>query len=464
MNLDNILHKYKLNDLNIVLDVNSGAVHLFDDISYDIVEDVFSLSKDEIISKYSSKYDKKDLETSYDELKDLEKSGLLYTDDTYIENLNINYNTSVIKALCLNVAHDCNLRCKYCFASQGNFGGKSELMNFETGKRALDFLVERSGNRRNLEVDFFGGEPLMNFEVVKKLVEYGDKIGKENGKNFRWTITTNGILLTDEKIAYINKHMHNVVLSLDGRKEINDKNRPTVIGSGSYDIIVPKFKKLIQGRKDKTYYIRGTFTKENLDFSKDVLHFRDLGFNLSSIEPVVDADENPYAITEEDLPMIDKEYEKLATEMAKFDDDFKMFHFMVDLSQGPCIIKRVRGCGAGSEYLAITPSGDIYPCHQFVGNEEYKMANLYDEEITLPEDMKKYFVSSNVFTKNECKNCWARFYCSGGCHANALNFNNDIKKPYEIGCHMQRKRLECAIMLNIVEKIKESNEYNENYN
>lgn len=453
MKLDNILHKYRLNNLNIVLDINSGAVHLFDDISYDIIEDSYTMTQDEIITKYKDKYSKKELIESYEEIKSLQKNNMLFTDDSYIHSLDIDYESSVIKALCLNVAHDCNLRCKYCFASQGNFGGKTELMSFETGKRALDFLIERSGNRKNLEVDFFGGEPLMNFDVVKKLVSYGDEIAPKHNKHFRWTITTNGILLDDEKIEYINKHMDNVVLSLDGRKSINDNNRPTINGKGSYDIIVPKYQKLIKNR-DKTYYIRGTFTKENLDFTEDVLHFRDLGFNLSSIEPVVDIDENPYKITEDDLDKIEKEYEKLANTMATFDDDFKLFHFMVDLSQGPCIIKRVRGCGAGSEYLAITPSGDIFPCHQFVGKDEYKMANLYDDKINLPKDMSKKFKSSNVFTKEKCRNCWARYYCSGGCHANAINFNNNINEPYEMGCKMQRKHLECAIMLTCIKELK----------
>ena len=323
-------------------------------------------------------------------------------------------------------------------------------MSFEVGKKALEYLVDNSGSRKNLEVDFFGGEPLMNFEVVKQLVEYGNELAKENGKNFRFTITTNGVLLDDEIIDYVNEHMHNVVLSLDGRKSINDDMRPTLNDKGSYDIIVPKFQKLIEKRKDKYYYVRGTFTRDNMDFSKDVLHFKDLGFDLTSVEPVVGDESNPYALREEDLPKILDEYEKLAVEYSKMrvnNEPFRFFHFMVDLSQGPCVIKRMTGCGAGNEYLAITPEGDIYPCHQFVGQEEFKMGNVMADKVELPKEMQETFKEAHIYAKDECSKCWAKFYCSGGCHANAFNFNNDILKPYDLGCQMQRKRLECALMV-----------------
>ena len=324
-------------------------------------------------------------------------------------------------------------------------------MSFEVGKRALDFLVANSGSRRNLDIDFFGGEPLMNFEVVKQLVEYGRSIEKEHGKNMRFTITTNGLLLNDEIIDYINENMHNVVLSLDGRKSVNDNMRMTINDKGSYDVIVPKMQKLVEKRpKDKYYYVRGTFTRENLDFSKDILHFRDLGFELTSVEPVVDDESNPFALRKEDLPQIFDEYERFAAELADRQlagDKFKFFHFMVDLTQGPCVIKRITGCGAGNEYLSITPNGDIYPCHQFVGQEEYIMGNIMDEKIEFPEELQTMFRNAHVYNKEECKKCWNKFYCSGGCHANALNFNGDINKPYDLGCEMQRKRTECAIMI-----------------
>lgn len=324
-------------------------------------------------------------------------------------------------------------------------------MSFEVGKRALDFLVANSGSRRNLDIDFFGGEPLMNFEVVKQLVEYGRSIEKEHGKNMRFTITTNGLLLNDEIIDYVNENMHNVVLSLDGRKAVNDNMRMTINDKGSYDVIVPKMQKLIEKRpKDKYYYVRGTFTRENLDFSKDILHFRDLGFELTSVEPVVDDESNPFALRKEDLPQIFDEYERFAAELADRQlagDKFKFFHFMVDLTQGPCVIKRITGCGAGNEYLSITPNGDIYPCHQFVGQEEYIMGNIMDEKIEFPEELQTMFRNAHVYNKEECKKCWNKFYCSGGCHANALNFNGDINKPYDLGCEMQRKRTECAIMI-----------------
>lgn len=446
-----MIHKFSMNGYNIVLDVNGGAVHVLDDVAYDLLDFYKEKSKEEILEILKSKYQEEKINETYEEILNLEKEGLLYTEDTYQYHPSFVHREPVVKALCLNVAHDCNLKCKYCFAAQGDFGGEKELMSFEVGKAAIDYLIANSGSRKNLEIDFFGGEPLMNFEVVKQLVDYGRSVEKDYNKNIRFTITTNGVLLNDEIIDYINENMHNVVLSLDGRKEVNDNMRPTLNDKGSYDITLPRFKKLVEKRaKDKYYYIRGTFTRDNLDFSKDVMHFADLGFKLTSVEPVVGDESNPYALREEDLPKIFEEYEKFAVEYADRQlqgDGFKFFHFMIDLNQGPCVIKRITGCGAGNEYLSVTPNGDIYPCHQFVGNEEFKMANIFDEEIVLPENLKNMFREAHVYTKEECKQCWNKFYCSGGCHANAINFNNDISKPYELGCEMQRKRTECSIMI-----------------
>lgn len=446
-----MIHKFSMNGYNIVLDVNGGAVHVLDDTAYRVLDFYKDKTKEEIVDELKFEYSEQEVKEAHEEIKNLESDGLLYTEDTYQFHPSFVNRKPVVKALCLHVAHDCNLKCKYCFAAQGDFGGEKEMMSFEVGKAAIDYLIANSGNRKNLEIDFFGGEPLMNFEVVKQLVEYGRSIEKQNDKNIRYTITTNGILLNDEIIDYINENMHNVVLSLDGRKDINDNMRPTINDKGSYDIILPKFKKLVDKRsKDKYYYVRGTFTRDNLDFSKDVLHFSDLGFELTSVEPVVGDESNPYALREEDLPKIFVEYENLAIEYANRKlqgQEFKFFHFMIDLNQGPCVIKRITGCGAGNEYLSITPNGDIYPCHQFVGNEEYKMANILDEEILLPKELKEKFRNAHVYNKEECKNCWNKFYCSGGCHANATNFNNDINKPYELGCEMQRKRTECALMI-----------------
>ena len=438
-----------MNDLNIVVDVNGGAVHVVDEITFDVL-DYYELDDAEKIAKKLPKYTLDEIKETFDEIKSLVEDGLLYSPDNYLDIDAFKNREPVVKAMCLHIAHDCNLKCKYCFASQGDFGGAKSIMSFEVGKKALEYLVDNSGSRKNLEVDFFGGEPLMNFEVVKQLVEYGNELAKEKGKNFRFTITTNGVLLDDEIIDYVNEHMHNVVLSLDGRKSINDDMRPTLNDKGSYDIIVPKFQKLIEKRKDKYYYVRGTFTRDNMDFSKDVLHFKDLGFDLTSVEPVVGDESNPYALREEDLPKILDEYEKLAVEYSKMrvnNEPFRFFHFMVDLSQGPCVIKRMTGCGAGNEYLAITPEGDIYPCHQFVGQEEFKMGNVMSDKVELPKEMQETFKEAHIYAKDECSKCWAKFYCSGGCHANAFNFNNDILKPYDLGCQMQRKRLECALMV-----------------
>lgn len=443
-----LIHKFKQNGYNFLLDVNSGSVHLLDDIAYDVVD--FYEKKDLRGALELLEHDKEDIKAAFAEFEELEKEDVLFSEDIFPETQTFKARNPVVKAMCLHMAHDCNLKCKYCFAGQGEFNGPKELMSLEVGKKAIDYLVKNSKNRKNLEIDFFGGEPLMNFEVVKELVAYGNQEAKKHNKNFRFTITTNGVLLDDDKINYINEHMYNVVLSLDGRKEINDAMRPTENNKGSYDVIVPKFQKLVEGRKDKFYYIRGTFTRHNMDFGKDVLHFRDLGFELTSMEPVVDHEQNEYALKPEDIVKVNEEYERFAKdylEIRKKDPSFKFFHYMVDLSGGPCAIKRISGCGAGTEYLAITPSGDIYPCHQFVGKEEFKMGSLFDEELTFPQDLVEEFMGTDVTTKEDCKSCWAKFYCSGGCHANAYNFNGDLKKPYKDGCEMQKKRIECAIMV-----------------
>ncbi len=451
-----MIHKFSQNDVNILLDVNSGAIHVVDDVVYDLADQWKQAPKNALQLKFPQ-YSMEEIDEAIEELQMLEKEGMLYTEDDYQEVLPLmDKRNTVVKALCLHVAHDCNLKCQYCFAEEGEYHGKRELMSLEVGKKALDFLIKNSGSRRNLEVDFFGGEPLMNFEVIKELVAYGRELEKQYDKKFRFTITTNGILLDEQKQDFINKHMHNLVLSLDGRKEINDKMRPRVGGQGSYDVIVPKFQNVAQSRNQTDYYIRGTFTKYNLDFSKDVIHIADLGFKQISVEPVVAEKEMPYAITEQDLPQIFLEYEKLAKELyerKKAGNDFNFFHFNIDLTGGPCVMKRLAGCGSGTEYLAVTPSGELYPCHQFVGLPEFKMGTV--EEGVTNTVQRDIFSKCNVYAKEDCKNCWAKFYCSGGCAANAYEQNGDILKPYEIGCAMQKKRIECAIIIKAKELIEE---------
>ena len=441
-----MIHKFKFDDINIVLDVNSGAVHIVDDIVFNMLD--YYDNKEEVIEIFRGKYSEKNIADAIKEIDQLVDGDLLFSDDDYINNENFKNRNPVIKALCLHVAHDCNIRCEYCFASQGDFQGDRSLMSEEIGRKALDFLIENSGNRRNLEVDFFGGEPLLNFEVVRSLVEYGRKREKESNKHFRFTITTNGVALDEEIIDYINDNMDNVVLSIDGRKEINDKMRYTVNGNGTYDIILPKFKEMVRKRKDKSYYVRGTFTKHNIDFAKDVLHLADQGFKSTSVEPVVTEPGNDFEITAEDLPEVFNQYEELAREIIKREEEgngFNFFHFMIDLNQGPCVIKRLTGCGAGSEYVAITPEGDIYPCHQFVGNEEFKIGNV---EVGLKnKQLGVEFADAHVYNKEKCRDCWAKFYCSGGCHANAFNFNKDINEPYDLGCKMEKKRIECSLYI-----------------
>ncbi|MBP5772539.1 MAG: thioether cross-link-forming SCIFF peptide maturase [Eubacterium sp.] len=445
-----MIHQYKSNGFNIVMDVDSGAVHVVDDVTYDVISLYEQKSADEIVEALKDQYDADQIKESLDEVTELKDNGQLFTVDKYepiIDDFK-QYHKPVVKALCIHIAHDCNLACKYCFAEEGEYHGRRELMSFETGKKALDFLVENSGDRVNLEVDFFGGEPLMNWDVVKQLVEYGRSIEEENNKKFRFTLTTNGVLLNDEVQDFLNKEMGNVVISLDGRKEVNDNMRPFRNGKGSYDLIVPKFQKLAESRNQESYYIRGTFTRENLDFSEDVKHFADLGFKQISIEPVVGPEEDPYSIREQDLPQILEEYDKLAKEYIKRHKEgngFTFFHFMIDLSGGPCVYKRLSGCGSGTEYLAVTPWGDLYPCHQFVGDEEFLMGNV-DDGITRPEVAQK-FGECNVYSKEKCKDCFAKFYCSGGCAANAYKQNGSINTTYDIGCEMEKKRVECSIMI-----------------
>jgi uncharacterized protein len=444
---DNRIHKFFLNDRYIVLDVHSGAVHVVDKIVYDILDYYTSKTLEEIISLLRDEYSRESIAEAYMEIQELEKEGLIFSEEVDTSKIKYN-NDNIVKALCLHVSHDCNLRCKYCFASQGDFKGERSMMSLEVGKRALEFLIENSGNRRNLEVDFFGGEPLMNFDLVKELVYYGRELEKISNKHFRFTITTNGLLLDEDKMDFINEHMDNVVLSLDGRKSINDNMRKTVNGQGSYDIIISKFKELVDKRKDKDYYIRGTFTSYNLDFSKDALHLYNEGFKKISIEPVVTSPEMDYALKEEHIEKILNEYEKFSKdyiEIKKKDREFLFFHFMIDLNQGPCLAKRSIGCGAGSEYMAVTPKGELYPCHQFVGDEKFKLGDVFNgvSNINLREEFKR----ANVYNKEECSNCWAKYYCSGGCHANNYNTNKDILKPYKIGCEMEKKRIECAISI-----------------
>ena len=453
-----MIHLYKNNGYNIVMDVNSGSVHVVDDIVYDMVprlEPVYESVSEENFVEEALKataelsYTQEDKKEVSEAIYELAKAGQLYTKDVY-ENYIFDFKNrqTVVKALCLHIAHDCNLACKYCFAEEGEYHGRRALMSYEVGKKALDFLVANSGNRINLEVDFFGGEPLMNWQVVKDLVAYGRSLEEPHNKKFRFTLTTNGVLLNDEVLEFCNKEMANVVLSIDGRKEVHDKMRPYRGGQGSYDGIVPKFQKVAESRDQMNYYVRGTFTHHNLDFSKDVLHLADLGFEQISVEPVVAPPEEDYAIQEADIPVLLEEYDKLAKEIIRYRKEgkgFNFFHFMIDLEGGPCVAKRLSGCGSGTEYLAVTPWGDFYPCHQFVGNEEFLMGNVDDGIVRT--DIRDCFKTCNVYAKEKCKKCFAKFYCSGGCAANSYNFHGNINDAYDIGCELQRKRIECAIMI-----------------
>ncbi len=444
-----MVHQYKNNGYNILLDVNSGAVHVVDDIVYDMIPMYENMNLDEIKARLGDRYKADDIKEAYDEITELKNAGSLFTEDIYENYIDSFKNRQpVVKALCLHIAHDCNLACQYCFAEEGEYHGRRALMSFEVGKKALDFLVANSGSRRNLEVDFFGGEPLMNWEVVKQLVEYGRSIEEANNKKFRFTLTTNGVLLNDEILDFVNKEMGNIVLSTDGRKEVHDRMRPFRNGKGSYDLIMPKFKKVAESRNQTNYYVRGTFTHYNLDFSNDVLSLADQGFKQISVEPVVASPEDGYALRTEDLPQIFEEYDKLAVEMIKREKEgrgFNFFHFMIDLTGGPCVYKRLSGCGSGTEYLAVTPWGDLYPCHQFVGNEDFLLGNVDDGIVK--KNICEEFKQCNVYSKPKCKDCFAKLFCSGGCAANSYNFHGNINDSYEVGCEMERKRVECAIMI-----------------
>ena len=454
-----MIHQYKLNGYNIVLDTASASVHSVDDVAYDVISLYGKKSVDEIADELVAKYAKDNLtrEDVFDCLADVEelkREGKLFSEDKFKPSVDaLAKRNTVVKALCLHVAHTCNLNCEYCFASQGKYHGERALMPFEVGKRAIDFLIENSGDRHHLEVDFFGGEPLMNFDVVKQIVAYARSIEKQHGKLFRFTLTTNGMLIDDDVIDFANKEMDNVVLSLDGRKEINDYFRKTIGGVGSYDIIVPKFQKLVEARNGEKYYMRGTFTHNNPDFTKDIQTMLDLGFNELSMEPVVCPPTDKYALDENDKGIIFKEYEKLADmmiERRKEGRPFTFYHYMLDLEGGPCIYKRISGCGSGTEYMAVTPTGELYPCHQFVGNKDYLMGDIWKGVVRT--DIRDKFKLCNAYSRKECNDCWARLYCSGGCAANAFNATGDINGVYPYGCDLFKKRIECAIMLKVEEQ------------
>ena len=453
-----MIHQYKLNGYNVVLDVCSGSIHVVDEVAYDIIAMYEGADKDTVLSAIREKYKDRedisdsDIEECFAQVESLKSKGKLFTPDTF-ESMagKLKEKTSgVVKALCLHIAHTCNLNCSYCFASQGKYHGDRAVMSYEVGKRALDFLIENSGSRRNLEVDFFGGEPLMNFEVVKQLVAYARSVEKEKNKNFRFTLTTNGMLIDDDVIEFANKEMSNVVLSLDGRKEIHDRFRVDYAGNGSFDRIVPKFQKLVNAREGKNYYMRGTFTHANPDFLTDIKTMLDLGFTELSMEPVVCAAGDPSELTEEDKPIVMEQYEKLAELMIKRDDEgkpFTFYHYMIDLKGGPCIYKRISGCGSGTEYMAVTPWGDLYPCHQFVGEERFKLGDIWQGVTN--KDTQKEFADCNVYARPDCHSCWAKLYCSGGCAANAYHSTGSVRGIYKYGCDLFKKRMECAIMVAI---------------
>ena len=459
-----MIHQYKLGGYNIVLDVCSGGVHVVDDVAYDIISLFEAQTKEAILDAMKAKYlgtdgiTESEIEECYDDIVELKEAGKLFAPDTFEPMAgHLKAKTSgVIKALCLHIAHTCNLNCSYCFASQGKYHGERAVMSFEVGKQALDFLIANSGSRRNLEVDFFGGEPLVNFQVVKDLVAYARSIEKDHGKNFRFTLTTNGLLIDDDVIEFANRECHNVVLSLDGRKEIHDRFRVDYAGNGSWDRIVPKFQQLVEARGGQGYYMRGTFTHANPDFLKDIQVMLDLGFNELSMEPVVAAPDDPSALTEEDKVIVMEQYEKLAMLMLDKDREgkpFTFYHYMIDLTGGPCIYKRISGCGSGTEYMAVTPWGDLYPCHQFVGEEKFKLGDVWNGVNNT--EIQSEFAECNVYARPECRDCWARLYCSGGCAANAYHATGSVKGVYKYGCDLFRKRMECAIMVAIARQLGE---------
>ena len=456
-----MIHQYKLAGYNIVLDVCSGSVHVVDDAAYEIIGCYEGRSRQEVLALVQPRFpqlSREELDECYDQVAQLEQAGKLFTPDTFAPMAGeLKQKTAgVVKALCLHVAHTCNLNCSYCFASQGKYHGERAVMSFEVGKRALDFLVENSGTRKNLEVDFFGGEPLMNFQVVKDLVAYARSIEKEKGKNFRFTLTTNGVQIDQDVIDFVNRECSNVVLSLDGRKEVHDRFRVDYAGNGSWEKIVPKFQELVKARGGKDYYMRGTFTHANPDFLKDIQQMLDLGFTELSMEPVVCAKGDPSELTQEDLPIVLEQYEKLAQLMLERDKEgrpFTFYHYMIDLTGGPCIYKRISGCGSGTEYMAVTPWGDLYPCHQFVGEEAFKLGNIW-EGVTNREAQQQ-FADCNVYAHPECRDCWARLYCSGGCAANAYHATGSVTGVYEYGCTLFRKRMECAIAVAVARALQD---------
>ncbi|EJW19360.1 thioether cross-link-forming SCIFF peptide maturase [Paenibacillus alvei] len=456
-----MIHQYQLNGYNIVIDTYSGSVHVVDDLAYEIIALYEQETPERILALMKEKqYTEESIRGTISEVEELIKNEQLFTEDAYEElSIHLKARKTYVKALCLNVAHTCNLSCEYCFASQGKYNGDRAIMSVEVGQRAIDYLLENSGHHRNLDIDFFGGEPLMAWKVVKEIVKYARSKEKEWKKKFRFTFTTNGMLLNDEVTEFLNQEMYNVVLSLDGRKEVHDRLRTTVTGKGSYDSIVPKFQEFVQKRGDQEYYVRGTYTRNNVDFTNDIFHIADLGFDKISMEPVICDPREPYALTEKDLPEIYNQYEILAKEMIKRSEQgkgFTFYHYMLDLSEGPCIQKRITGCGSGTEYLAVTPWGELFPCHQFVGDEAYSMGNIW-EGITRPE-LQCQFKESNCYTKPECQDCWAKLYCSGGCPANALHATGSINGTYEFSCDVFRKRIECSMMAKVAESIREMEE------
>lgn len=457
-----MIHCYKLGGLNIVLDVCSGSVHAVDEVAYDIIKAYENSERQEITAEILEKYgDREDvteeeINACFEQIEELKAAGKLFAPDTFAPMAGTlkQKSAGVIKALCLHVAHTCNLNCSYCFASQGKYHGDRAVMSLEVGKRALDFLIENSGSRRNLEVDFFGGEPLMNFDMIKELVAYARKIGKEAGKNFRFTLTTNGVLVDDDVIDFANREMSNVVLSLDGRKEVHDRYRVDYNGEGSWEKIVPKFQRFVEKRGNKNYYMRGTFTHANPDFLNDIKEMLSLGFTELSMEPVVCAPDDPSALDYEDLPIVLRQYEQLASlmlEREKQGKPFTFYHYMLDLKNGPCIYKRISGCGSGTEYMAVTPWGDLYPCHQFVGEEKFKLGDIWTGVSNT--SVQDEFAACNVYTRSECADCWAKLYCSGGCAANAYHATGSVNGVYSYGCELFRKRMECAIMIQVAKEL-----------
>ena len=461
-----MVHCYKNNGYNIVLDSNSGSVHAVDEVAFEVIDKYESRSKEEIILELCAKYPEitaDDIEEIFQDIEELKKEGKLFSEDKFKDlQIDIKARPTQIKALCLHIAHDCNMCCKYCFAGEGEYSGDRSLMSFEVGKRALDFLIEQSGSRKNLEVDFFGGEPLLNFDVVKQLVAYARSIEKEKGKNFRFTLTTNGVLLDDEVMEWANKECYNVVLSLDGRKETNDRMRRTRNDKGTYDLILPKFQKMAKERNQQGYYIRGTYTHYNTDFANDILHLADMGFEQLAMEPVVTDPKMDYALQESDIPKLKDQYDLLAKEMCKRNREgkgFTFFHYMIDLEGGPCIYKRISGCGVGTDYMAVTPWGDLYPCHQFVGDEKFLLGNVFDG--VKNTDIVNEFKLCNVYSREACQDCFAKLYCSGGCSANAYHTTGKITGTCDMSCELHRKRVENAIMIKIDELFANS-ENNEN--